>query len=153
ASSPLLESLIESAFPVYVLHQAAIVIPGYFLIRSSLGIPAKFFSLVLVSAGLTLAVYQWLVRPFAVPRFLLGMKPKACALKPRSIPLSTAAGLLVVLDLALPAGSRAAAPVGPRYAQGGAAQVAIAPCGAALCGEAARLRAPCDDDDRDIGDR
>src|SRR5262249_47038668 len=82
-----------------------------------------------------------------------GMKPKACALKPRSIPLSTAAGLLVVLDLALPAGSRAATPVGLWYAEGGAAQVAIAPCGAALCGEVAWLRSPFGDDGWDLRDR
>src|SRR5262245_33099 len=152
ASSPLLGYLSESAFPVYVLHQAAIVIPGYFLVRSSLGIPAKFVSLVLLSAGLTLAVYQWLVRPFTVPRFLLGMKPKACPL-PRSMPLSTAAGLLIVLDLALPTGSRAATPVGLWYAEGGAAQVAIEPCGAALCGQVTWLRSPFDEDGCDLRDR
>src|SRR2546426_3241370 len=77
-SGPALHYLSESAFPVYVLHQAAIVLPGYFLIRLPMGIGAKFVLLLLLSASLTLAVYQCLVRPFTVPRFLLGMKPKAC---------------------------------------------------------------------------
>src|SRR5439155_10798030 len=55
----------ESAFPVYVLHQAAIVLPGYFIIRLDLGIAAKFGLLLVVSLAITLATYQWLVRPFA----------------------------------------------------------------------------------------
>src|SRR5712691_10631031 len=85
-SGPALHYLSESAFPVYVLHQAAIVLPGYFLIRLPMGIGAKFVLLLLLSVSLTLAVYQWLVRPFAVPRFLLGMKPRCarCAGRSRS---------------------------------------------------------------------
>src|SRR5213594_897108 len=42
SSGPALRYLNESAFSVYVLHQAAIVIPGYFLIRLPMGIAAKF---------------------------------------------------------------------------------------------------------------
>src|SRR5262249_15390428 len=83
--------LSESAFPVYVLHQAAIVLPGYFLIRLPLGIGAKFVLLLLLSVSLTLAAYQWLVRPFAVPRFLLGMKPKAWSVPRRPVPVSRSA--------------------------------------------------------------
>src|SRR5215831_6070603 len=97
ASSATLHYLSESAFPVYVLHQAAIVLPGYFLIHLPLGIGAKFVLLVLVSASLTLAVYQWLVRPFALPRFLLGMKPKVCRPGPPvALRASTAVVLLAV---------------------------------------------------------
>jgi hypothetical protein len=66
AAGPVLRYLSESAFPVYVLHQAAIVVPGYFLVRLPMGIAAKFVLIVLVSVALTLAVYQWLVRPFGV---------------------------------------------------------------------------------------
>src|SRR6267378_2046708 len=79
-SGPALRYLSESAFPVYVLHQAAIVLPGYFLIRLPLGIGTKFVLLLILSVSLTLAVYRWLVQPFTLPRFLLGMKPNACPL-------------------------------------------------------------------------
>jgi peptidoglycan/LPS O-acetylase OafA/YrhL len=76
ATSSTLGYLSESAFPVYILHQAAIVVPGYFLIRLPLGIAAKFVVLVVVALALTLVVYHWLVRPFRIPRFLLGMRPR-----------------------------------------------------------------------------
>jgi glucan biosynthesis protein C len=154
ASSPILHYLSESAFPVYVLHQAAIVLPGYFLIRLPLGIGAKFTLLLLVSVSLTLAVYQWLVRPFAVPRFLLGMKPKVCPMRrPVALAASAAAVLPVVVGLSLPARGAAATPVGLWYAEGGAAQVAIAPCGSELCGRVVWLRSPFDEDGCDLRDR
>ena len=81
APSPALAYLSESAFPVYILHQVAIVVPGYFIVQWSLGIAAKFGLLLLVAVAVTLSVYHWLVRPFAVPRFLLGMRPKVCPLR------------------------------------------------------------------------
>src|SRR5881296_277439 len=134
-SGPALRYLSESAFPVYVLHQAAIVLPGYFLIRLPMGIGAKFMLLLLLSVSLTLAVYQWLVRPFAVPRFLLGMKPKMCPVRrPIALSASVAAIALAAVGLALPARGSAATPVGLWYAEGGAAQVAIEPCAGELCG-------------------
>jgi glucans biosynthesis protein C len=154
ASGPVLHYLSESAFPVYVLHQAAIVIPGYFLVRLPMGIAAKFALLVLVSVALTLAVYQWLVRPFGVSRFLLGMKPKACPIRrPAVLAPSAVAMLLAALGVALPARSVAATPVGLWYAEGGAAQVAIEKCDKALCGRVVWLRSPFDDDGCDLRDR
>src|SRR5262249_7583175 len=154
-SGPALHYLSESAFPVYVLHQAAIVLPGYFLIRLPLGIGAKFVLLLLVSVSLTVAVYQWLVRAFAVPRFLLGMKPKAGPIRPRPVALSRSAAaiLLAAIGFASPARSVAATPVGLWYAEGGAAQVAIEPCGSELCGRVKWLRSPYDDDGCDLRDR
>jgi len=154
ASGPALHYLSESAFPVYVLHQAAIVLPGYFLIRLPMGIGAKFVVLLLLSVSLTLAVYQWLVRPFAVPRFLLGMKPKACPIRrPVALSTSVATVLLVAVGLTASPGSAAATPVGLWYAEGGAAQVSIEPCGSELCGRVVWLRSPYDDDGCDLRDR
>src|SRR2546422_3907562 len=113
SSSAALRYLNESAFSVYVLHQAAIVIPGYFLIRLPVGIAAKFVLLLLISAALTLSVYQWLVRPVAVPRFLLGLKPDVCPVRrPVALSASAAAILLVVIGLAVPARGAAATPGG-----------------------------------------
>jgi len=153
-SGPALHYLSESAFPVYVLHQAAIVLPGYFLIRLPMRIETKFVLLLLLSTSLTLAVYQWLVRPFTVPRFLLGMKPKACPVRlPVALSASAAAILLAAIGLVLPARSVAATPVGLWYAEGGAAQVAIEACGNELCGRVVWLRSPLDEDGCDLRDR
>jgi len=144
-------ALSESAFPVYVLHQSAIVIPGWLIVALPWGIPAKFALLLAVSVALTLGIYVGLVRPFAIPRFLLGMKPKVCALR-RPVALTTsAASLLLVLCLTREAS--AATPVGLWYAEGGAAQVAIEPCGGALCGRVVWLRSPLADDGCALRDR
>ena len=119
-----------------------------------MGIGAKFMLLLLLSVSLTLAVYQWLVRPFAVPRFLLGMKPNVCAVRrPVALSASAAAILLAVVGLSLPERSAAATPVGLWYAEGGAAQVAIEPCGRELCGRVVWLRSPLDEDGCDLRDR
>ena len=153
-SGPALAYLSESAFPVYVLHQAGIVLPGYFIVRLPLGIAAKFGLLLAVSVAVTLAAYQWLVRPFAMSRFLLGMRPKVCPLR-RPVALSASAAVLLLLALGLVMGGRASAasPVGIWYAEGGAAKVAIEPCGEELCGRVVWLRSPLDEDGCDLQDR
>jgi fucose 4-O-acetylase-like acetyltransferase len=45
--------LAESALPVYILHQAAIVIPGWYIMHWRLCIPARIAILLLVSVSLT----------------------------------------------------------------------------------------------------
>src|SRR5262245_53966433 len=60
-----LRYLTESAFPIYLLHQSAIVLPGYFLIQLPLGLWTKFCLLFLLSSVLTLGVYHFVIRPFA----------------------------------------------------------------------------------------
>jgi glucan biosynthesis protein C len=154
STSPTLAYLSESAFPVYVLHQAGIVVPGYFIVRLPLGVPAKFGLLLAVSVAVTLAAYQWLVRPFAVSRFLLGMRPNACPLR-RPVALSPSTVALAVLAVGVVMAGRASAatPVGLWYAEGGAAKVAIEPCGGELCGRVVWLRSPLDDDGCDLRDR
>jgi uncharacterized protein (DUF2147 family) len=154
SSSPVLTYLSESAFPVYVLHQAAIILPGYWIVRLPLGITAKFVLLLVVSVAVTLATYQWLVRPFGVSRFLLGMRPKLCPLRrPVAVAPSAAAGLLLALGLFVGGRASAATPVGIWYAEGGAAKVAIEPCGEELCGRVVWLRSPFDEDGCDLQDR
>jgi len=155
-----LDYLTESAFPVYLLHQSAIVVPGYFLIRLSLGLWTKFVLLVVLSSVLSIAVYHLLVRPFALPRFLCGMKPRAHTLRPRlAAGLTTATLALLVLAAVVRAASTPQPgrplldPVGRWHAEGGAAQVEIHRCGAALCGEVVWLRAPFDENGCPLLDR
>jgi uncharacterized protein (DUF2147 family) len=151
---PALAYLSESAFPVYVLHQAAIVLPGYFIVGLPFGIAAKFGMLLLVSVAITLTTYQWLVRPFALPRVLLGMRPKACPLrKPASLSPSAAALLLLGLAMLVRGTASAATPLGTWYAEGGAARVAIESCGNELCGRVVWLRSPIDEDGCELRDQ
>jgi len=139
-SSPLQRWLVESAFPVYLLHQSAIVLLGYWIVALPLGFGAKLALLLAGSVAATLAVYELLVRRFTVPRFLCGMKLQASSARATSR-LSTATMLLAVLAPAAASGT----PIGRWYAEGGAAEVRIAPCAEALCGTVAWLRSPFDD--------
>ncbi len=159
-TTPALRYLTESAFPVYLLHQAAIVIPGYFLIQLPLGVFAKFLLLLAISTGVTVSAYHTLVRPFSLPRFLCGMKgPQHVARRGLTVG-ATAATLVVatwsMLTTAPASGANrtsAASPLGRWYAEGGAAQVEIVPCDKDLCGRVVWLRSPFDEDGCELRDR
>jgi uncharacterized protein (DUF2147 family) len=155
--APLLGYLTESAFPVYLLHQSAIVLPGYFLIQLPIGIWAKFALLLATATGLTLSAYHFVVRKHSLPRLLCGMKP----LQPRPAiagALAAAAAILVAVVLLLPlpavdAEIRPVTPAGLWYVEGGAAQVDIGVCDGALCGSVRWLRSPFDEDGCRLRDR
>lgn len=70
-----LDYLAESALPVYVLHQAAIVIPGWHIIHLPYPMPVRFALLLAASVALTMAVYHLAVRRTPILRRALGMKP------------------------------------------------------------------------------
>lgn len=159
-TTPVLRDLTESAFPVYLLHQSAIVIPGYFLIQLSFGVWTKFALLLFVSTTLTLSAYQMLVRPFALTRFLCGMKGRG---RPARRPLAAAATAAMVVVAAWTVvgttsasgahRAESATPVGRWYAEGGAAQVEISECEGDLCGRVVWLRSPFDEDGCELRDR
>jgi peptidoglycan/LPS O-acetylase OafA/YrhL len=66
--------LSQSAYPVYILHQPVIVFLGFGIVQLPLGIPMKFVLLLSAATATTLLIFHFLVRPFALPRLLLGMK-------------------------------------------------------------------------------
>jgi len=145
--------LTESAFPVYILHQSAIVLPGYFIIQSSLGIAAKFCLVLATAVVVTLAVSHLLVRRFALLRLLFGMK----APSRRVAPLGTfgkAVGASAAVLLLVAAPARGTGGVeGVWYAEGGAAKVEISRCNEALCGRVVWLRSPFDEHGCPLRDR
>ena len=123
------------------------------MVQWSLGIAAKFGLLLLLAVAVTLSVYHWLVRPFAVSRFLLGMRPQVCPLR-RPIRLApSVAATVAVTCIGVVGSARAATPVGLWYAERGAARVAVEPCGRELCGRVVWLRSPFDDEGCDLRDR
>jgi uncharacterized protein (DUF2147 family) len=158
-TTPALGYLTESAFPVYLLHQACIVVPGYFLIQLPLGLWTKFLLLLGVSSALTIGIYHLLVRPFSIPRLLCGMKTHA---RPLRQPLvAGVSGAVVALVAAVAVGftspGRAASnesgsPLGVWHAEGGAAQVQITECGGGLCGRVIQLRSPFDESGCELRD-
>ena len=78
-------------------------------------------------------------------------RPRGPAIdRPRA---SDAALGLTIVSLALASSGWAATPVGLWYAEGGAARVAIEPCGETLCGRVVWLRSPLDEDGCELRDR
>lgn len=63
-----------SVYPVYFLHQLAVVGIGYRIIQLPLGIAAKYALLLSAALITTLAVYEFTRRILAL-RFAFGMKP------------------------------------------------------------------------------
>lgn len=141
--------LVESAFPIYVLHQPVVVLLAAGVVLLPFGIAAKFALLLTASVAVTLGVYHFLVRPFALPRFLLGMKRlrrTPAVVRPASA-VRRAAFLGLFALLFVPVPLHALEPTGLWWAEGGFAEVAIERCGEALCGRVAWLRHPLGEDD------
>ncbi|HEX2207761.1 MAG TPA: acyltransferase [Longimicrobium sp.] len=74
----------EGIYPFYLLHQTVIVVIAFYVIRAPDGVWAKFWFTSFVSLALTIAIYDLLVRPYRVTRFLFGMKNPPAA--PRTVP-------------------------------------------------------------------
>jgi glucan biosynthesis protein C len=148
-----LHYLSEAAFPIYILHQAAIIIPGYFILRTPLGIAAKFSLIVSAAVLLSFGLYHFVVRELPAMRFLFGMRPKERAAPTATRIPSKAALALTGLLVGTASTGDAATPEGRWYAEGGAAQVEIASCGEALCGRIVWLRSPFDENGCELTDR
>ncbi len=142
----------DSAFPIYILHQAAIVVPGYFLIQLPLGVPAKFLLVLSVALIVALALYHFVVRSWEPVAFLFGAQMRR---SPARVALPAVAAMLA-LYLVVPtagASSVSGTPLGRWYAEGGAAQVEIRPCDDQLCGRVVWLRSPWDESGCELRDR
>jgi hypothetical protein len=64
----------ESALPVYVLHQAVIVVMAYWLVHLPLPVAARWLVLIVAALATTLAIYHAIVRPFPVMRAAFGLR-------------------------------------------------------------------------------
>jgi peptidoglycan/LPS O-acetylase OafA/YrhL len=72
----------EAVYPFYILHQTIIVIVVYTVVQSPDSVYAKFIFTFITSFILIMCIYHLLIRPYAVTRFLFGMKPKKKEAKP-----------------------------------------------------------------------
>ncbi len=79
----------EGAYPFYLLHQTVIIAVAYVVVRWNLGLWPKYAALLTVSFGLTLGLYELVVRRTNAIRFLFGLKAKrpapAAAIAPGSV--------------------------------------------------------------------
>jgi glucans biosynthesis protein C len=64
----------EAAYPFYILHQTVIIWIGFYICQLDWGIAAKFWSISFLTLVSCTLLYVIVIRPFAVMRFLFGMK-------------------------------------------------------------------------------
>ena len=62
--------------PFYILHQTVIVVIGFGIRHWPISIPIKFILLAGISFLIILVIYEIVIRPFSLMRFLTGMKTK-----------------------------------------------------------------------------
>jgi glucan biosynthesis protein C len=67
----------EAVLPFYILHQPVIVVIAFFVVQLDAAPLLKYLLTVVTSFAIIVALYQYVVRPVGVLRFLFGMKPKA----------------------------------------------------------------------------
>ena len=75
--SALLSHLNEAVLPIYVLHQPILLLAAYHVFPLRLPLPIEGLLLVAITGLGSLAIYEAVIRPFAIGRFLFGLKPKA----------------------------------------------------------------------------
>ena len=72
-----LNYLNEAVYPFYILHQTVIVVLVYYIVQvRNESILSKYIYTIGMTLFVTVGIYHLLIRPYAVTRFLLGMKPK-----------------------------------------------------------------------------
>ena len=72
----------EAVYPFYILHQTVIVIVVFYVVQSPDSVYSKFIFTFITSFALIMGIYHLLIRPYAITRFLFGMKPKKKEAKP-----------------------------------------------------------------------
>jgi hypothetical protein len=80
-----LNYLNQAVYPFYILHQTVIVILVYYITPLHEDVLIKYIYTVGMTLFVTVGIYHLLVQPFAVMRFLFGMKP-AAKVKPIIVP-------------------------------------------------------------------
>lgn len=72
-----LNYLNQAVYPFYILHQTVIVLIVYYIVQvQNESILSKYIYTVGITFFVTVLTYHLLIRPYALMRFLFGMKPK-----------------------------------------------------------------------------
>jgi glucan biosynthesis protein C len=66
----------QAVYPFYILHQSAMMVIVYYVVQVNDTILMKYLFTVILTLCISMGIYHTLIRPFAVMRFLFGMKPK-----------------------------------------------------------------------------
>jgi len=74
STNPLQSYANEAVLPFYILHQTVLLSIGYFVVRWQIPDVLKWAIIAVVSFAAILLIYEYLVRRWAVMRWLFGMK-------------------------------------------------------------------------------
>ncbi len=73
-SLPFLSHANEAVLPFYILHQTVLLTVGYFVVQWPIPDLLKWGTILLTSLAIIMGIYESLIRPFNVMRFLFGLK-------------------------------------------------------------------------------
>ncbi|MGZ3750065.1 MAG: hypothetical protein ACXVAU_02245, partial [Mucilaginibacter sp.] len=66
-----------AVYPFYILHQTVIVLVVYYIVQTqNESILSKYIYTVGITFFVSVLIYHLFIRPYALTRFLFGMKPK-----------------------------------------------------------------------------
>ncbi|WP_339789191.1 acyltransferase family protein [uncultured Imperialibacter sp.] len=71
---PIIDYANRAIYPFYILHQTVIIAIGYYVIQVQESILAKYLFVSTLSLIGSLVIYEYLIRPFRIARFLFGVK-------------------------------------------------------------------------------
>lgn len=67
----------QAVYPFYILHQTVIVVISYYIVRAANeSILSKYLYTVFITFFISVGIYHLLIKPYALTRFIFGMKPK-----------------------------------------------------------------------------
>ena len=72
-ATPLLAYLAEASLPIFIVHHVPLLLLGSLLLPMALPVWFKIVSIWLVTTAISLAAYHWLIRPWPLMRWSLGM--------------------------------------------------------------------------------
>ncbi|WP_276368837.1 acyltransferase family protein [Chryseolinea sp. H1M3-3] len=73
---PWLATMTEGIYALFILHQTAIVVIGYYICKLPWGITTKFWTINILTLSFCVAFYLLGILPFNTMRLVFGMKPK-----------------------------------------------------------------------------
>jgi peptidoglycan/LPS O-acetylase OafA/YrhL len=73
--TPLLRYANEAVLPFYILHQTVLLGVGYYVLQWAIPDLLKWVLILILSFGIIMVLYEFLVRRYNVMRLLFGMKP------------------------------------------------------------------------------
>jgi len=64
----------KAAYPIYIIHQTIVLVIGFFVVPTGLGVVPKFLSTMVISFFSCLIIYDLLIKRLAALRWLFGVK-------------------------------------------------------------------------------